>query len=137
MSTTFYENKNSKIFINQKLKQYNIEYKMNEPNLNLPLLKNQSSFSYERTPIDKMEHRMKDLNGWNPYANQIFRGHEGAVWSTMSTSDNHYIFSGSEDKCIIIWDSTTGLQYGKLEGHTSTVNALELAHDEELLISGA
>ena len=110
---------------------------MDENKLDLPLLKSYSGATNRSIPIDKMDQIMKDLNSWNPCENQIYRGHEGAVWSTLSTSDNDYIFSGSEDKSIIIWDATTGLQYGKLEGHTKVVNALALAIDEKYLISGA
>lgn len=109
---------------------------MSDRTLKEPLLKGTEEV-FARAPIDKMEQIMKDLNSWDPYYNQIFFGHEGAVWSTISTLDNHYIFSGSEDKSIIIWDAITGKSFGRLEGHTNTVNALELADSERLLISGA
>jgi WD40 repeat protein len=109
---------------------------MDDENLREGFLDNRGS-SDQKAPVDKMEQIMKDLNNWDPYANQVFKGHLGAVWSTMSTSDNKFIFSGSEDKTIIVWDAGTGLPYGRLEGHENTVNALELAEDETLLISGA
>lgn len=91
----------------------------------------------ETKPQSKMDEIMSNLNNWDPYSHQVFYGHTGAVWSTMSTCDNKFIFSGSEDKTIIIWNAETGLAEGKLEGHTSTVNALELTENDEFLISGA
>ena len=84
-----------------------------------------------------MEEVMSELDEWNPYRHDIFTGHEGAVWSTLSTSNNEYLFSGSEDRSIIIWHAVTGTIYGKLLGHENTVNALELTENEEKLISGA
>lgn len=84
-----------------------------------------------------MEQVMSDLDDWNPYTHKVYLGHEGAVWSTLSTSDNQYLFSGSEDKSIIIWQSNSGSIFGKLTGHENTVNALELTENEENLISGA
>ena len=101
-----------------------------------PLLRAQNGM-FPSAPIDKMEQIMKDLHTWDPCCHQSFLGHEGAVWSTISTSDNRTIFSGSEDKNILVWDAITGLPSATLRGHTSTVNALELADSERLLISGA
>lgn len=85
---------------------------------------------------ESLEHILSQYKKWEPQDNTMLSGHSGAVWSITSTSDNSHIFSGSEDKTIIVWDGVTNSQIGKLEGHTGTVNVLEITPDMSLLISG-
>ena len=83
-----------------------------------------------------VEHVISELKKWDPNDNIMFSGHIGPVWSVTSTSDNSYIFSGSEDKSIIVWDGVSNSEMNKLTGHTGTVNVLEIAQDDKFLISG-
>lgn len=83
-----------------------------------------------------VEHVMSEINKWDPNDNVMFSGHTGAVWAVTSTSDNSHIFSGSEDKTIIVWDGLTNSELNKLEGHTGTINVLDITSDNQFLISG-
>lgn len=44
------------------------------------------------------------------------------------SKDGLYISSGSIDKCVYIWDTTTRKIVQKLGGHTGTVNAVVFGH---------
>ena len=95
----------------------------------------------EKNPTEKtnlsMSQVVNNLISFDPNYNIPLHGHTGPVWSVQATSDDAFIFSGSEDKTILIWSADTQMVKGKLEGHTSTVNALEVTKDDKFLISGA
>ena len=94
------------------------------------------SFSSTGSVGYSVEHVISEIKKWDPNDNIMFAGHTGPVWSVTSTSDNSYIFSGSEDKNIIVWDGLSNSESNKLLGHTGTVNVLEITHDDKFLISG-
>ncbi|WOL08072.1 COMPASS-like H3K4 histone methylase component WDR5B [Canna indica] len=55
---------------------------------------------------------------------KIYSGHANRVYcitSTFSVTNGKYIVSGSEDKCVYIWDLQSKQMIQKLEGHTDTV----------------
>ena len=51
------------------------------------------------------------------------------------TSDNAFLFSGSDDKLIKIWDPNSGQCVGDLVGHTDCAYLLTMTSDDKLLIS--
>ncbi|KDR77674.1 hypothetical protein GALMADRAFT_245800 [Galerina marginata CBS 339.88] len=63
------------------------------------------------------------------------------VGSTVCTvaisSDDRHIVSGSEDKIVRVWDSSTGEVLAVLEGHTDCVNSVSFASDNRHIISGS
>ncbi|OMJ74293.1 hypothetical protein SteCoe_26815 [Stentor coeruleus] len=91
---------------------------------------------HQLSTSSKMDLIMKQFRSFDPNENTPFLGHEGAVWACTMTEDNRYIFSGSEDKKVRIWDGATQECIGILEGHTGCINALELTKGEEFLLSG-
>lgn len=53
---------------------------------------------------------------------QAMRGHEDGVWSVAFSPDGTRIVSGSSDKTLRLWDSTTGQSIGApLRGHEDWV----------------
>ncbi|OMJ79728.1 hypothetical protein SteCoe_20208 [Stentor coeruleus] len=101
-----------------------------------PLITKYLSGFTMHTSLLKMDSIMREFRTWNSDENIPFRGHGGAVWSCAMTEDNGYIFSGSEDNKVRIWDGLTQECIGILEGHTNCVNGLELTKDDEYLLSG-
>jgi COMPASS component SWD3 len=55
---------------------------------------------------------------------KVYTGHVNRVYcitSTFSVTNGKYIVSGSEDKCVYIWDLQGKNVLQKLEGHNDTV----------------
>ncbi|KIJ51659.1 hypothetical protein M422DRAFT_243977 [Sphaerobolus stellatus SS14] len=68
---------------------------------------------------------------------QIIRGH-GSVHSVAFSPDGQYIVSGSSDKTIQIWDSSTGKLVGEpLRGHSDSVTCVAYSPDGESIVSGS
>lgn len=58
------------------------------------------------------------------------KGHKGIVW-VLAISDV-YLFSGSEDTTIKVWDLSTHLEVATLSGHSEAVRAMVLADGDRL-----
>lgn len=82
------------------------------------------------------EEVIHQIEKWDSDSAIKLSGHSGAVWAITATSDNKIVFSGSEDKQIIIWDVTTQQSIGELLGHEATINVLEITKDNKYLVSG-
>lgn len=70
---------------------------------------------------------------------KIYSGHENKVYcvtSTFSVTNGRYIVSGSEDRCVYLWDLQLRNLIQKLEGHTDTVIAVS-CHPRENKIASA
>ncbi|KAK1266552.1 hypothetical protein QJS04_geneDACA015623 [Acorus gramineus] len=70
---------------------------------------------------------------------KIYTGHVNRVYcitSTFSVTDVKAIVSGSEDKCVYIWDLQGKNLLQKLEGHTDTVISVS-CHPTENIIASA
>lgn len=66
-------------------------------------------------------------------------GHQNRVYcvaSTFSVTNGKYIVSGSEDRCVCIWDLQGKNLIQKLEGHTDTVISVS-CHPLENMIASA
>jgi WD40 repeat protein len=67
---------------------------------------------------------------------QTLTGHEARVNAVAVTSDGRKIISGSSDHTLRIWEFRTGNEFGILQGHSDSVNAVAL-NSEGLVVSGS
>ena len=70
---------------------------------------------------------------------KIYQGHTNRVYcitSTFSVTSGKYIVSGSEDKCVYLWDLQSKAMIQKLEGHSDTVISVT-CHPAENKIASA
>jgi COMPASS component SWD3 len=79
---------------------------------------------------------------WNYAAGRflkMYSGHMNRVYcitSTFSVTNGKYIVSGSEDRCVYLWDLQGKNMIQKLEGHTDTVISVT-CHPTENKIASA
>lgn len=83
----------------------------------------------------RMDTLMSLYRQTDPFQSQEFIGHTGYVWGCAMTSDNEYLFSGSDDKLIKIWSRASGACVGDLIGHTDCAYYLIVTNDDKFLIS--
>ncbi|EXB39383.1 WD repeat-containing protein 5 [Morus notabilis] len=70
---------------------------------------------------------------------KVYAGHvnkEYCITSTFSVTNGKYIVSGSEDRCVYLWDLQHKNMVQKLEGHTGTVISVS-CHPTENKIASA
>ncbi|KAH6772772.1 Transducin/WD40 repeat-like superfamily protein [Perilla frutescens var. frutescens] len=81
------------------------------------------------------------LNLWNYSTGKslkIYTGHVNRVYCiipTFSVTGAKYIVSGSEDKCIYLWNLQGKNLVQKLEGHTDTVISVTCHPTENMIVS--
>ena len=68
-------------------------------------------------------------------------GHKSTIWDVMFTSYGRYLVSASDDKTILVWDTSTGEIVRALRGQIGTGNegkfyAAALSPDDRLLAAG-
>ena len=86
--------------------------------------------------ILSMDALMRSYTKHDPFSSKEFHGHTDIVWCCALTSNNEYMFSGSADKLVKIWNASSGEFIGDLEGHTSVVYILTITPDDSRVISG-
>ena len=57
------------------------------------------------------------------------------MWSVSFSPDGSRIVSGSQDNTVRVWDSQTGVELMKLEGHTSYVTSVSFSPDGSRIVS--
>lgn len=67
-------------------------------------------------------------------------GHENEVKAVVFSPDGRYLYSGSWDNNVIVWDLHASEEYrlvARLRGHNRGIYALDVAPDGKTLVSGA
>ncbi|TFK68146.1 WD40 repeat-like protein [Pluteus cervinus] len=68
----------------------------------------------------------------------VLEGHNSWVMAVAASPDGKYVASGSSDKTVRIWDTTTGQQIGKpFQGHRREVSSLSYSPDGKTVVSGS
>jgi len=80
---------------------------------------------------------------WNFSAGKFLKTYTGhvntkyCIPAAFSITNGKYIVSGSEDKCVYLWDLQSRRIVQKLEGHTDTVIAVSCHPRVNMIASGA
>lgn len=67
----------------------------------------------------------------------IQKGHEAVVKTARFTLDGKYLLSGSRDKTIKMWETSTRREVKSFKGHLSTINDLEISNNGKLFITSS
>ncbi|PVG00496.1 YVTN repeat-like/Quino protein amine dehydrogenase [Serendipita vermifera] len=73
---------------------------------------------------------------WSPCLSMM-KGHMGSVCSIALSPDGSKIVSGSSDKTVRIWDSTTSEAVATLKGHLSSITSMDFSSDGLHIVSGS
>ena len=75
---------------------------------------------------------------WHPESyRQIWAGNKEPVAALTWTKDQRWLASGAFDRCVRLWDVSSGECLGVLEGHRSYVRSVDFSQSREQLLSGA
>ncbi|EAU89102.2 TUPA [Coprinopsis cinerea okayama7 len=89
----------------------------------------------ERERMERMEREGKVVQSANCVMD--FIGHKDYVLSVSMSSDSRWVVSGSKDRCVHVWDSTTATLQLTLQGHKNSVISLDLNSNNDLLATGS
>ncbi len=67
----------------------------------------------------------------------VQRGHNAAIKAVTYSKDGKYLFTGSRDKTIKLWEIATGRELRSFYGHGSTINDLAVSPDGRHILSSS
>src|SRR6187549_2416986 len=62
-------------------------------------------------------------------------GHADEINTMMISHDNRHLVTGSDDQSVIVWDTRTGAQLHKIEGHRNPIRQAGFDKDDKYVIS--
>jgi len=71
------------------------------------------------------------------YMHHTFEGHTDNVSAIAITPDGLQLVSGSQDKCLRLWNLASGQCLHTLEGHSKRVTSIAITPDGHLAVSGS
>jgi WD40 repeat protein/tRNA A-37 threonylcarbamoyl transferase component Bud32 len=109
--------------------------KDNQPNRVMQLLRSV-------IPASPAEEDFRDFEWhhlWRKYHGEQsrLRGHTGAVLAVAFSPDDKLLASGSADRSIKLWDTSSGKEVRTLTGHTDRVTSVAFSPDGKRLASGS
>ena len=81
-----------------------------------------------------MDNNNNNINSQNPLT---LEGHTNYVNFVAFSPDGTKIVSGSQDKTIKLWDTSTGVVIKTLEGHSNAVRSVAFSPDGTKIVSGS
>jgi len=73
--------------------------------------------------------RILGIKDWGENLQHRLRGHTDTVWCMEFNASGEWLCSGSTDKTVRIWDTTTGEQLGCIYGHADAVRSVIFVHE--------
>ena len=64
-----------------------------------------------------------------------FKGHQGAVHTSIFSADGKTVYSAGADRTIRVWDINTSKVTKTFEGHQAEITSLLFSPDNKMLIS--
>eukprot|EP00188_Purpureofilum_apyrenoidigerum_P002052 Plantae.Rhodophyta-Purpureofilum_apyrenoidigerum.ctg22219.p1 GENE.Plantae.Rhodophyta-Purpureofilum_apyrenoidigerum.ctg22219~~Plantae.Rhodophyta-Purpureofilum_apyrenoidigerum.ctg22219.p1 ORF type:complete len:361 (-),score=50.35 Plantae.Rhodophyta-Purpureofilum_apyrenoidigerum.ctg22219:367-1449(-) len=80
-----------------------------------------ASCSFDRTIV------LWNARGDNCDATEVLRGHKSSISDIKWLTDGEHLVSASADKTAALWDAMTAARIKQIKGHTSYVNAIDVA----------
>ncbi|KAJ3771721.1 WD40-repeat-containing domain protein [Lentinula raphanica] len=106
------------------------------PHLYLSIIPFWINHSTYQPIIKKCIKQKSNVSDWLTY-HAVTLKTVATVNSVIFTPDGSKIIAGINDNMIYVWDATTGIQIGKLKGHTGHINAVACSPDGSKLLSGS
>uniref|UniRef100_A0A914YU84 WD_REPEATS_REGION domain-containing protein n=1 Tax=Panagrolaimus superbus TaxID=310955 RepID=A0A914YU84_9BILA len=89
----------------------------------------------ESFPVEKTQQFYRYTAAKVVKSANVFEGHGSAVYSLSASEDR--LVSGSKDRKAFVWDLNTGKKFMELPGHPTTIRAVKIVPQSNLIITGS